>query len=228
LAITQAVADSFKTQLLSSAHSFVNLTGTNTIASVAAASGTAGPAGTATTVYTGTFTNGVANAYQGYVFTITAAATAANNGTYLCIASSATTITLCNPNGATMGTAATVSAVGSAWKIALYTATATMDKTTTAYSATNEVSSTNYVAGGLALVSTTPVLSTDTACCLFATASWTPVTFTTAGALIYNNTLVGQPSALILSFGGSFTATAGTFTVTFPAQTAGNAILGLA
>lgn len=227
MAITQAVANSFKTQLLNSAHSFVGLTGTNTVASVAAASGTAGPGGTATTVYTGTFTNGGTNAYQGFVFTLSGFSTAANNGTYLCIASTTTTITLCNPNGANSGTMGTVIA-GSSWKIALYTASATMDKTTTAYTATNEVSSANYTAGGLALTSTTPVLSTDTACCLFATATWTTVTFTTAGALIYNNTLNGQPVALVLSFGGSFTATAGTFTVTFPAQTAGNAILGLA
>lgn len=183
MAITQAVADSFKTQLLSGCHSFVLLTGTNTVTSVAAASGTAGPGGTATTVYTGTFTNGTANAYQGYVFTLSGFGTAANNGTYLCIASTATTITLCNPNGANSGAMGTVIS-GSSWKMALYNTSATMDKTTTAYSATNEVSSSNYVAGGLALTSTTPVLSTDTACCLLATATWSNVTFSTIGALI--------------------------------------------
>jgi hypothetical protein len=227
MAITQAVADSFKVQLLEGVHSFVALTATNSVTSVAAAGGTAGPGATATTVYTGTFTNGTANAYQGFVFTASGFGTAANNGTYLCIASTATTITLCNPNGANSGTMGTVIS-GSVWKMALYTASATMDKTTTAYSATNEVSSANYVAGGLVLTSTTPILNVDTACCLFATATWNNVTFTTNGALIYNNTLNGQPAALILSFGGSFTATAGTFSVTFPAQIAGSAILGLA
>lgn len=76
-----------------------SLTGTNTISSVAAASGTGGPAGTATTVYTGTFTNGGSNAYAGYIITLTGGSSAANNGTYLCLASTATTITLANPNG---------------------------------------------------------------------------------------------------------------------------------
>lgn len=75
------------------------LTGTNTISSVAAASGTGGPAGTATTVYTGTFTNGGSNAYAGYLITLTGGSSAANNGTYLCLASTTTTLTLANPNG---------------------------------------------------------------------------------------------------------------------------------
>jgi hypothetical protein len=79
------------------------LTGTNTITSIAAASGTNGPNGTKTTVYTGTFTNGGNNAYAGFLITLTGGTTAANNGTYLCVGSSTTTIELANPNGATQG-----------------------------------------------------------------------------------------------------------------------------
>lgn len=235
MAITAAVCDSFKTQLLQGVHDFTVLTGTNTVSSVAAAGGTAGPGATATTVYTGTFTNGGNGAYAGLIFTLTGFGTAANNGTFLCIASTTTTITLCNIAGANSGAMGTVSVVRGSFMLALYTSSATMDKTTTTYSATNEVANSGtYAAGGIALVSTTPVLSTDTACCLFNTVSWTSFTAASiAGALIYDNTYPvsgtgGKPACLVFSFGAGFAVTAGTFTVNFPAQTAGNAVLGLA
>lgn len=244
MAITQAICDSFKTQLLQGKHNFTVLTGTNTVSSVAAAGGTNGPNGTATTVYTGTFTNGGSDAYAGLVLCLSGFATAGNNGTFLCIRSSATTIELCNPNGANSGAMGTVNATTDVFAIALYTSAATMDKTTTAYASTNEVgSSGTYVTGGIgpggnlvgnamALVSTTPVLSTDTACCLFATISWTTATITARGALIYNTSLgtakTNMPAVLVLNFGSDQTSTAGTFTITFPAQSAGNAIIQLA
>lgn len=243
MAITQAICDSFKTQLLKGVHNFTVLTGTNTVTSVAAAGGTLGPNATACTVYTGTFTNAGSNAYAGLTITMSGGSTAANNGTYICVASTATTLTLTNPNGAAQssGTEPSVFLSGqNIFAIALYSSAATLDKTTTAYTSSNEVgSSGTYVTGGIgpggslvgnaqALVSTTPVLSTDTACCLFATISWTSATITARGALIYNASLGGQPSCIVLNFGSDFTSTAGTFTITFPAQTAGNAIIQLA
>lgn len=241
MAISQAVCNSFKTQLLQGMHNFTVLTGTNTVSSVAAAGGTLGPNATACTVYTGTFTNGTANAYAGLTLTFSGFGTAANNGTFLCVASTATTVTVTNPNGANSGAMGTVFASGqNIFAIALYTSSATLGAATTAYTSSNEVgSSGTYVTGGIgpggtlvgnaqALVSTTPVLSTSTACCLFNTISWTAATIAAAGALIYNASLGGQPSAVVLSFGGTFTSTAGTFTITFPAQTAGNAIIQLA
>lgn len=241
MAISQAVCNSFKTQLLQGMHNFTVLTGTNTVSSVAAAGGTLGPNATACTVYTGTFTNGTANAYAGLTLTFSGFGTAANNGTFLCVASTATTVTVTNPNGANSGAMGTVFASGqNIFAIALYTSSATLGAATTAYTSSNEVgSSGTYVTGGIgpggtlvgnaqALVSTTPVLSTSTACCLFNTISWTAATISAAGALIYNASLGGQPSAVVLSFGGTFTSTAGTFTITFPAQTAGNAIIQLA
>src|ERR1035438_4190559 len=103
MAIVQAIANSFKVQLLSGMHSLVVLTGTNTVSSVAAAGGTLGPGATACTVYTGTFTNGGSNAYAGLTLTFTGFGTPNNNGTYLCVASSATTVTTANPNGANSG-----------------------------------------------------------------------------------------------------------------------------
>lgn len=239
MAITQAICDSYKTQLLQGMHTLTKLTGTNTVSSVAAAGGTNGPNGTATTVYTGTFTNGGTDAYAGLVMQATGFATAGNNGTFLCYASTTTTVELCNPNGANSGAMGTISAQIDTFAIALFTSSASLDKTTTKYASTNEVgSSGTYVTGGIgpggniaanamALVSTTPVLSTDTACGTFATIAWTTATITARGALIYNASLHGQPSVLVLNFTSDQTSTAGTFTITFPAQTAGNAVIQL-
>ena len=240
MAISQAVCNSFKTQLLQGMHNFTVLTGTNTVSSVAAASGSLGPNGTATTVYTGTFTNGTANAYAGLTLCFSGFGTAANNGTFMCVASTATTVTVTNPNGANSGSMGTVFATSNVFAIALYTASASLGASTTAYTSSNEQTSTGtYVTGGLgpggtlvgnamALVSTTPVLSTSTACATFATISWTSATISAAGALIYNASLGGQPSVLVLAFGSTISSTSGTFTITFPAQTAGNAVLQLA
>jgi|SRR5208282_268035 len=239
MAISQAVCNSFKTQLLQGMHNFTVLTGTNTVSSVAAATGTSGPNGTATTTYTGTFTNGGSNAYAGLVLCLSGFGTAANNGTFLCIQSTTTTIVMANPNGANSGAEGTVNATTDVFAIALYTSSATLGATTTAYTASNEAgSSGTYVTGGInlgnlvgnamALVSTTPVLSSTTACCLFATISWTSATISAAGALIYNASLGGQPACVVLSFGATYSSTNGTFSITFPAQTAGNAIIQLA
>ena len=243
MAISQAVCNSFKTQLLQGMHDFTVLTGTNTVASVAAAGGALGPGATACTVYTGTFTNGGSNAYAGLVLTATGFGTADNNGTFLCVASTATTITLANPNGANSGAMGTIFSSPQVFAIALAANnTVTLGAGTTSFTglAGNEVgSSGTYVTGGIgpggtlvgnamALVSTTPVLSTSTACCLFNTISWTTATITAWGAIIYNASLGGQPSAVVLAFGSAQTSTAGTFTITFPAQTAGNAIIQLA
>ena len=240
MAITQAICNSYKTQLLQGVHNFTVLTGTNTVSSVAAAGGTLGPNATACTVYTGTFTNGGSNAYAGLTLTFSGFGTAANNGTFICVASTTTTVTVTNPNGANSGAMGTVFATENVFAIALYSSAATLSKSTTAYTSSSEVgSSGTYVTGGIgpggtlvgnamALVSTTPVLSTDTACCLFASISWTTATITARGALIYNASLGGQPSVVVLDFGADKTSTAGTFTITFPAQTAGNAIIQLA
>src|SRR5271166_3940598 len=218
MAITQAVCNSFKTQLLQGVHDFTVLTGTNTVSSVAAASGTLGPNASATTVYTGTFTNGTANAYAGLVLTASGFGTAANNGTYLCVASTATTITLANPNGANSGAMGTIFSSPQVFAIALAADnTVTLGAGTTSFSALSghEVASSgSYVTGGIgpggtlvgnamALVSTTPVLSTSTACCLFNTISWTSATITAWGAIIYNASLGGQPSAIVLNFGSA-------------------------
>ena len=116
---------------------------------------------------------------------------------------------------------------GNTFKIALYTNSATLSKSTTAYTTSNEVSGTGYTAAGNTLTSVTPALSSDTAVCDFADTSWTSATITARGALIYNDTQ-SDKAVVILDFGGDKTSTAGTFTIQFPAADASNAILRLA
>jgi len=120
---------------------------------------------------------------------------------------------------------------GNSFKLALYTSSATINKTTTAYSATNEIANTSgsaYSAGGIALTSVTPALSTDTACCDFADVSFTSASFTANGCLIYNDTASGDPAVCAIAFGGDKTVSSGTFTIQFPTADASNAILRIA
>ena len=116
---------------------------------------------------------------------------------------------------------------GNSFKISLYTNSATLSKSTTAYTTSNEVSGTGYTAAGNTLTSVTPVLSSDTAVCDFADTSWTSATITARGALIYNDTQ-SDKAVVILDFGGDKTSTAGTFTIQFPAFTTSAAILRIA
>jgi len=134
---------------------------------------------------------------------------------------------------------------GNTYKIALFTSSATLSKSTTAYTApsdgtadptnTHEVSSTStgYTTGGNTLTaSADPVLSGDTACVKFNDTSFSSATFTARGCLIYNTTAVTgfttNRAVCAINFGADKTVTSGTFTIQFPAQTAGNAIVQIA
>ena len=120
---------------------------------------------------------------------------------------------------------------GDVFKLALYTSSATLNSTTTAYSATNEVSNTgSYSAGGGALVNAGTSIGSGTgkgvAIVDYADLSFTAVTLTARGALIYNTSSDTTNAAVaVLDFGGDKTATSGTFTVQFPAFTTSAAIL---
>ena len=114
--------------------------------------------------------------------------------------------------------------------MALYTSSATLDATTTAYTATNEVSGGSYSAGGQALsVATAPTDggSGTTAFLDFDDETWSSVTITARGALIYNSDQSNKAVA-VLDFGGDKTSTAGDFTVIFPASTNTTAIIRIA
>jgi hypothetical protein len=120
---------------------------------------------------------------------------------------------------------------GDKFKLALYTSSATLNSTTTAYSATNEVSNTgSYSAGGGALVNAGTSIGSGSgkgvAIVDYADLSFTAVTLTARGALIYNTSSDTTNAAVaVLDFGGDKTATSGTFTVQFPAFTTSAAIL---
>lgn len=116
---------------------------------------------------------------------------------------------------------------GHTFKIALYTSSATLDATTTAYTTSNEVVGTGYTAGGNSLTSVTPTSSGTTALCDFADTSWSTATITARGAMIYNSSASNKAVA-ILDFGSDKTSTGGTFSIVFPAADASNAILRLA
>ncbi len=112
--------------------------------------------------------------------------------------------------------------------LALYTSAATLDATTTAYTATNEASGTGYVAGGqLLTVSTAPTSTGTTAWLDFDNETWTSSTITARGCMIYNYSQSNKCVA-VLDFGADKTSTDGDFTVIFPAADSSNAIIRIA
>ena len=119
-------------------------------------------------------------------------------------------------------------AASNQYKLALYTSSASLGATTTAYSATNEVSGTNYTAEGAFLTSVTPVASGTTAFVDFNNLTFSNATVTANGALIYGEALSGDPAVCSLAFGADKTSTAGDFTIQFPAADASNAIIRIA
>ena len=117
---------------------------------------------------------------------------------------------------------------GDTFKIALYTNSASFTAATTAYTTSNEVTGTNYTAGGNTLTRVNPASSGTTAFTDFADTTWSSSTITARGAMIYNDTASGNPAVVILDFGSDKTSTNGDFTVVFPAADASNAIIRIA
>ena len=115
--------------------------------------------------------------------------------------------------------------------IALYTSSATLSAATTIYSTSDEVVATGYTAGGNTLViSTSPTSGNNssnvpTAFVSFNNSSWPNATFTCRGALIYNDTVSGNPSVAVLDFGSDKTVSNDTFTIIFPTPDANNAVV---
>jgi hypothetical protein len=110
------------------------------------------------------------------------------------------------------------------YKIALYTNAATLEATTSAYTATGEVVAAGYTATGETLVvSTVPIVSDDVAYWSFTDVSWSGA-ITARGALIYK---VSGGTVCVLDFGSDKTSTA-TFTVQFPTASSTSAIIRIA
>jgi len=131
------------------------------------------------------------------------------------------------------------------YKVAMFTNSSSIDADTTGYTTSNEVSGTNYTAGGVALGSVTLTLgdnssSVPTAYLDFADSTWSSSTISSArGALIYNSTLSGAstgstttaaayPAVAVVNFGGDKSSSAGDFTIQWPANDANNAIIRIA
>ena len=128
------------------------------------------------------------------------------------------------------------------FKLALYTSAASIDANTTAYTATGEASGSNYVAGGAALtnagVGTTNTNSTaGTGFVDFSDLTFSNVTITARGAMIYNttpsannnsNVSLTNAAVCVLDFGSDKTSTDGDFTIIFPAFDASSAIIRIA
>jgi hypothetical protein len=125
---------------------------------------------------------------------------------------------------------------GSTFKLALYTSSASIDANTTAYSATNEATGTNYTAGGSQLVNsgvsaTNTNATAGTGFTDFADLTFSLATITARGALIYNSTGTTtntNAAVCVLDFGADKTSTDGDFTIIFPANDASNAIIRIA
>ena len=116
---------------------------------------------------------------------------------------------------------------GSTFKLALFTSSATLGASTTAYATTNEVTGTGYSAGGDSLTRVDPTSSGTTAFTDFADLTFSTATITANGALIYNSS-ASDAAVIVLAFGGDKTSTAGDFTVQFPTADASNAIIRIA
>jgi len=126
-----------------------------------------------------------------------------------------------------VGTHNFTNTTGDTFKLALYTSSATLGASTTAFTTTNEVTGTNYTSGGNPLTNVTPTTSGTTAIVDFADLTFGTATVTARGCLIYNDDQADKAVAAI-DFGGDKTSTAGNFTIVFPSPTATGAIIRLA
>ena len=118
---------------------------------------------------------------------------------------------------------------GQVFKLALYQSNAVLNATTTVFTSTNEVVATGtYVSGGGVLQGQTVSLDGSVGIVDFADLSFTGVTLSALGAVIYNTSFGSNAAVCVLDFGAVKTATSGTFTIQFPAFTSSSAILRIA
>ncbi len=213
MAISTTFTSSFKQQLMRGQHS---LTTTGFVSSTATA---------ATTVnYTNVDTTTMGLIREGYTFTGT---NVGAGSTVLAIVGAQAFTSSVASTGA-VGNLTFTNPHATAVKLALYTSSATLDATTTTYSATNEAS--GVTAGGYALTfsASMPSLTTTVAWMDFADLVISAVTTTARGCLIYNSYGAQNRSMSTHDFGADKTSTAGDFTITFPTADSTNAILRLA
>ena len=126
------------------------------------------------------------------------------------------------------GTHNFTASTGNTFKLALYDNSASFTAATTAYTTSNEISGSGYSAGGGTLTNVTPTSSSTTAFTDFDDLTFSTATSTARGALIYNDTAAGDPSIVVLDFGGDKTSTAGDFKIVMPTADASNALIRIA
>lgn len=113
------------------------------------------------------------------------------------------------------------------YMIALYTSSATLDKSTTEYTVDDEASGAGYTAGGQTLVGYTTALDGDVAYIDWTSdPSWTSATITARGCLLYNATQ-GNRAVAVFDFGADVSSSSGTFTITLPTPSAATALVRL-
>ena len=117
---------------------------------------------------------------------------------------------------------------GNTFNLAMYTSSASLDAATTAYTTSNEVTGSGYTAKGAALTNVTPTSSGTTGLTDFADLTFSTVTITARGAMIFNDTASGDPAVCILDFGSDKAASAGDFTIQFPTASSSAAIIRIA
>ena len=117
---------------------------------------------------------------------------------------------------------------GSTFNLALYTSSASLGASTTAYTTSNETSGTGYTAKGAALTRIDPSNDGTTAITDFANLTFSSSSITANGALIFNDSASGDPAVCALAFGGDKTSSSGDFTIQFPTADASNAIIRIA
>lgn len=117
---------------------------------------------------------------------------------------------------------------GSTFNLALYTSSATLGASTTAYTTSNETSGTGYTAKGAALTRVDPSNDGTTAITDFTDLTFSSSSITARGALIFNESASGDPAVCALDFGSDKTSNAGDFTIQFPTPDASNAIIRIA
>ena len=113
---------------------------------------------------------------------------------------------------------------GSTFKLALYTSSASLDATTTAYTTSNEVSGTGYSAKGNTLTRVDPSTSGTTALTDFADTTFSSSTITARGALIYKSG-GGDPAIAVIDFGEDKQTSSADFVIQFPTADKTNAII---
>jgi len=230
---TNAVCNSFKSEILSAGHCFLA-----TLSSLAGAGAN------------GAFTiTGLATT-AGIAVGMAAGGTNVAAGAIVASVDSASQVTVSKAHTGTV-TSGTISFTGDVFKGALIKASPsrTFDAATTNIGTpgtgtpsasnlgTDETSGTGYTSGGATLTNVSPTLSGSTALIDFSPdPSWTTASFSATAMIIYNTTarlgaaatpLNGRTTE-VLDFGGTQTVTAGTFTVVFPTADASNAVLRIA